>query len=238
MNLRRLTVATVFLVGLALVVFSVLQLYRGFSESAAARAEYEQLRSISIAAIEAQAPEDSSESDSAEIPLSELAAINPDFVGWITIFGTSVNYPVVRGIDNKRYLHTTFGGARNSAGAIFMDYRVTQGFDSPVSIIYGHNMRNGSMFATLLNYLNREFLEQNSEILIITVVGERLVYRIFEVRRTDAWDRVYLLDFSDAQAIARFPSAPMGAERILVLSTCSSNANRNERLLIFAALTE
>jgi sortase B len=168
--------------------------------------------------------------------LSSLAEINPDFVGWIVIPGTTVDYPVVRGRDNSRYLHTTFSGERNPAGAIFMDYRCTGGFDAPVSLIHGHNMRAGLMFSPLTNYLDREFMENYPNIIILTADGETLVYRIFRARLTDAWDSVYTVNYRDEDAAAVFFGVETH-ERLLILSTCAGGADRYARLLVYAALT-
>ncbi|MCL2409357.1 MAG: class B sortase [Oscillospiraceae bacterium] len=169
--------------------------------------------------------------------LDALAEINPDFVGWIIIAGTTVNYPVVRGRDNSRYLHTTFSGTANPAGAIFMDYRGSEGFAAPASLIHGHNMRDGSMFGSLTNFLRPEFLADHPEIFIVTAEGETLVYHIFATRRTDAWDRAYTLDFNSAEAAAAF-FGRYDTERFLILSTCLGGTDRYARLLIFAALVE
>jgi sortase B len=119
-----------------------------------------------------------------------------------------------------------FNGAPNPAGAIFMDYRCDDGFNAPVCLIYGHNMRDGSMFSPLTDYLKQNFLEAHPEIIIFTANGETLIYRIAEVRRTDAWDDVYSLDFNDIP----------DADRLLILSTCLDNADRSSRLLVFAVL--
>jgi sortase B len=167
--------------------------------------------------------------------LDSLSEINPDFVGWIIIPGTTVNYPIVRGRDNSRYLYTTFKGERNPAGAIFMDYRCTGGFDAPASLIHGHNMRGGTMFAPLMNYLNREFMENYPNIIILTANGETLVYRIFRARFTDAWDGVFTVNYADAEATAAYFGIDTD-ERLLIMSTCAGGADRDVRLLVYATL--
>jgi sortase B len=171
--------------------------------------------------------------DPLEESLRAFKEINPDFVGWLSIPGVSIDYPVVRGRDNVRYLDTTFSGSRNPAGAIFMDYRNLDGFDAPVTVLYGHNMRDGSMFAMLVNFLQRVFLEDSPEIFVVTAEGEPLLYRIFEARRTDAWDNVYSLIGGDAETAADFFDKPEGSQ-FLVLSTCMTGNDRNVRLLVIA----
>ncbi|MCL2401422.1 MAG: class B sortase [Oscillospiraceae bacterium] len=166
-----------------------------------------------------------------EASLNELADINPDFIGWIAIPGTDVDYPVVRGRDNEMYLHTTFSGTRNPAGAIFMDYRCTDGFDGAAIMIHGHNMRDGSMFSSLRRFLDRDFLNEHADIIIITADGEKLIYRIFNVQRTDAWNRIYTLNFNDPNATAEFFGT---TDQILILSTCIGSSSDHARLLIYA----
>jgi len=169
--------------------------------------------------------------------LGALYDMNPDFVGWIAIPGTAISYPVVRGEDNSQYLRATFSGAKNPAGAIFMDSGCGKGFDAPVCMVYGHNMRDKSMFGSLSEYLSREFLDGHPEIAVITSDGRNLVYRVFEARRTDVWDSAYALDSNDAEAAAGFPAAAVSG-KLLILSTCISGSDRDERLLVLAALED
>ena len=168
--------------------------------------------------------------------IAELADINPDFVGWISIEGV-IDYPVARGKDNEHYLYTTFSGQRNASGAVFMDCRNNGGFDNSVCILYGHNMRDGSMFAPLKKYLSSSFLVDNPNINIVTPKGEFLTYRILAATKTDTWDRAYEFDFSNPPAEAgAIKNAQSGPDRFLLLSTCTDSADRNDRLLIYAQL--
>jgi sortase B len=167
--------------------------------------------------------------------LRSLSEINPDFVGWIVIPGTAVDYPIVRGRDNSRYLYTTFKGQRNPAGAIFMDYRCVGGFDAPVSLIHGHNTRDGTMFSSLHSFMNQEIMDSNPTIVVLTADGEKLIYQIFKARHADAWDSVYTVNYSDANEAAAFFGIDTD-ERLLILSTCAGGADRNVRLLVYAKL--
>ena len=98
-----------------------------------------------------------------ETPLSssELAEINPDYRAWLTVFDTAIDYPVVQGEDNAYYLHRSFYGEENYAGCIFLDARNSPDFQDPFTLVYGHNMRDGSMFGSLRNLsdsADREFV--------------------------------------------------------------------------------
>jgi len=96
------------------------------------------------------------------IDWAALRAINPDVVGWIEVPGTTISYPIVQGTDNDHYLYHTFTGARNASGAIFLDHRDSPDFHSR-AMIYGHNVRNGSMFAPLLGWVGDIFLIHTPE---------------------------------------------------------------------------
>ena len=168
-------------------------------------------------------------------PLITLLNINPDFAGWIAI-GDFINYPVVQGKNNSYYLNRTFSGQDNAAGAIFMDYRLAHGFDEPVCILFGHNMKDGTIFAPLHQYRDPAFIDTHPDITIVTAEGEVLTYRIFAARTTNAWDEAYNLDYSDCSpAVKKISGAPAEANRFLILSTCTSNSNSDERLLVYAA---
>lgn len=102
------------------------------------------------------------------IDFSRLKAINPDVVGWIYIPGTSIDYPVVKGKDNEEYLHKTFQGKQNPSGAIFMDCNGKKDFSGEHNILYGHHMRNGSMFADLSKLRKETFLKEHDKIILYT----------------------------------------------------------------------
>jgi len=170
------------------------------------------------------------------LSFDELVSLNRDFIGWI-IAGHSIDYPVVRGNDNDKYINTTFTGNRNTAGAIFMDYRHTDGFDEPVSVIYGHNTRDRTMFSSLASYLDPDYMRNHPHIYITTREGKTLVYRVFAAKLTDAWDPAYTASIIDQENVSEtFFNVPENATRFLVLSTCTRGPDDDERILVFTAL--
>jgi len=218
------------------------------AEDTAARVEYLQLREsfpeISGTPVpgreeeaeEEEEPEEDNDFDLRNLSLDQLAAINNDFIGWINATHR-IDYPVVRGRDNNKYINTTFFGSRNSAGTIFMDYRHTRDFDEHVAILYGHFTRDGSMFSALINFLDPGFRRNNPNINITTRDGRNLTYRVFAATRTDAWDNAYTVGIRDsARASDTFPDAPSNAKHFLLLSTCTRSSDENERILVFAAM--
>ena len=256
---RHIIMICLVAVGTFFVTTGVLLLLTPELESAAARDEYQMLRDEIVGIItrpeatpnpvtgngeEPENREHDEENDDDEdeyvldlalLSLTELARINNDFIGWMSIRDV-LEYPVVRGRDNYRYLNTTFSGRRNSAGAIFMDYRNLYGFDEKVSVIYGHHTWDGSMFAPIARYLDPGFMERNPNIIITTRDGRTLSYRVFAARLTDAWDYAYTVALLQPEwATALFPDVPDGASSFMLLSTCTRGGYDYERILIFAA---
>jgi len=176
--------------------------------------------------------------------MPDLSDKNPDYIGWIWVESTTIDYPIVQTTNNYKYLDTTFLGEKNRSGAIFMDSRSLDGFDG-FTILYGHNMRDGSMFAGLDRFIGLDLRDNHYEIIIYTPDGVRLVYRIFDAKVTNAYDGVFqLLDLAqetDEEQLSRQIAfddyftghdIPPDAD-ILVLSTCTEG-NRNNRSVVFA----
>jgi SrtB family sortase len=239
-------------IGVFLISIGVLALLSPELESAAARSEYQTLRegldiisenvtdTSGEAVSEDVAAEEiehmiADEAVDSSLSLEQLVEINNDFIGWMSIRNV-LEYPVVLGRDNVRYLNTTFAGHRNSAGAIFMDYRNRNGFDDKVSVIYGHHTWDGSMFAPVAMYLDPEFMQRHPNIVISTLDGRILTYSVFAARLTDAWDMAYTIALLEPErAVDEFPNAPECATSFLLLSTCTRGGSDDERIIVFAA---
>ena len=258
---ERILYIALIMVGLFIISNAVQSFFIIESEESAARSEYNQIRDLysvmsvysSPDAALAQADSPDSQAPSLEFPLfrrrnrnlpeteqpdpiAALLEINSDYIGWLAIAGV-LDYPVVQGYNNDVYMNRTFTGNYNSAGTVFMDSRNWQGFDAPVCIIYGHNMRDGSMFAQLNKYGDPAFINEHPYITVVTLEGEMLVYRIFAAGLTDIWNRAYALGFADGAAAARaIWRAPADADRFLLLSTCTNTEDDDERMLVYAAL--
>ncbi len=113
-----------------------------------------------------------------------LYELNPDMVGWVSIEGTNVDYPVMQTIyDEEYYLHRNFYEDSSNEGLPFMDNRCMISKPSTNLIIYGHNMKNGTMFADLLKYQSKDFYEQHKYIRFDTVY-EEAIYEIIAVFRS------------------------------------------------------
>lgn len=167
--------------------------------------------------------------------MTELRAVNPDVVGWIHIPGTEIDYPILQGKDNDYYLHHTWQHRENIVGSIFLDYRNAAGFSDFNSILYGHHMRDGSMFHDLLLYEDEDFLQENPYIYLVDDSGKCIRYRVFAVYET-ATQLTYTVDFSNEQIREAWAAdcaarsnmdlgrQPGAEDKILTLSTCTGES--------------
>ncbi len=103
-----------------------------------------------------------------KIDFKKLKSQNQDIAGWIYIRGTTIDYPIVQGKDNEEYLHQDFNKKKSSSGTVFLDNNCKKDFTSDNNIIYGHHMKNGTMFAQLLKFGEKSFLKKHNEIMIFT----------------------------------------------------------------------
>ena len=103
-----------------------------------------------------------------EIDFASLIEINEDVVGWLYLPDTVINYPVVQGEDNSYYLKRLVDGSYNANGSLFIDYQNQMDFSDDNTLIYGHHMDSGKMFATLVKYKNQEFYDEHPIIYFLT----------------------------------------------------------------------
>lgn len=166
-----------------------------------------------------------------EVNFEELAAINPDVVGWIYVEGTNINYPVVQGENNRVYLRRLFDGRSNAAGSIFLDAANSMDFSDPHSIIYGHRMNDKSMFYTLESFRKQEFYDEYNVALLITPTY-RYKIRLFSVQIANNNENAWELGFVDVdfaqwleevsdKSIVSSEYKPGEDDRIITLSTCT-----------------
>ena len=172
-----------------------------------------------------------------------LLDINSDVVGWIYLEDSKINFPVVQGDDNAEYLYWLINGEYNSAGTPFVDYRNEADFSDRNTVIYGHNMNNGTMFADLHKYTDQEYYNSHPVIQLLTPQGNYTL-EIFAGYITgldaDAWQLSFESDeefeewLEEAQEKSAFVSSviPTVEDRVVTLSTCSSSANKTRFVLL------
>lgn len=176
-----------------------------------------------------------------QVDFEELEKINPDVVGWIYIAGTNINYPIVQGEDNDHYLTHLFDGKRNRAGAIFLDVRCDPYFFDRHSIIYGHHLKNGTMFTRLMRYKRQSFYDEHTEILLVTpdaYYSLRVFSGYVANNHSSAWeleldDEEHALWIQEIQQKSCFKTeyAPGPEDPIITLSTCTYEFDNAKFLL-------
>jgi len=137
------------------------------------------------------------------IDFKKLKEINPDIVGWISLDGTVIDYPVVKGEDNDYYLHHLYTGEYNNLGTLFLDFRNKDPFEDRLTTIYGHSMLNGSMFFILERYKRQDFYEQHKQFLFQTE-NKNYILKPFAGKIVDAKKPFLRLDFENDDDFAEY----------------------------------
>lgn len=117
-----------------------------------------------------------------------LLKINPQVCGWIAVPGTGLSFPLLQGDDNEFYLHHDIYGQNNRHGAIFVDHKADLYGGEANMIIYGHHMRDGSMFGSLKEYEDRSYWEEHPSFFLFLPEEER-EYEIIAVLKNDIYSR-------------------------------------------------
>lgn len=178
------------------------------------------------------------------VNFDELKKTNPDTVGWIYIPDTVIDYPVVQSSDNDKYLHTMFSGERNKAGTIFVDYRNTMNFTDDNTVIYGHNMKNKSMFHILSKYGSQEFYDEHKTAYFYTPDGtyELRIFAAYTVNANDPYTDISFGSSSEeiinkfierSKITSAFTLGPN--TKIASLSTCAYDYD-DARFVVHAAV--
>ena len=178
------------------------------------------------------------------IPLKE---INDDVVGWILAEESAIDYPIVLGEDNEYYLSHLFNHERNKLGSIFMDYRNNGDFSDKNTIIYGHNMKNGSMFSSLTKYKDQSYYDSYPTMVLYTPDGDFTIELFAGIVADGNYEFVSFkfandVDFQDyinaLKGNSTFESNTIvkSNDRIVTLCTCSYEFN-NARYALYGKLT-
>lgn len=180
-----------------------------------------------------------------KIDWNKLKNTNEDIVAWIKIPNTNIDYPIVQGNDNLEYISKNLYGRKSKAGCLFVDSNTISPFESNNTIIYGHNLNNGSMFSNIKKYKNKNYAKNHKEIDILLPDGRKLKYEVFAFYKINAnnYD-IYDTDVENLaeyySTIQKYNNLEMNydlSKAILTLSTCT-NGNKNNRYILQAYLTE
>ena len=233
---------------LGVFIFAAYQLYTTFYGYRAAAKEYENLNQQYVStqtAAEATPTPEVSEAPAEEpeetppvvtgqisVDFPALQAQNSQVVGWIYSQNTVISYPVLKGYDNDYYLHHTLNGTENASGSIFMDCVCETDLSGDNTILYGHHMNNGSMFASLANYKNEGYLSEHP-VLYYYTPDRNYMLQIFSCFVTGGDSDVYAFNFSAREEYAQFLETMKArsdynagvdvtsGDHIMTLSTCS-----------------
>lgn len=194
------------------------------------------------------------ESGEIKIDFELLQAQNPDIYAWITVPGTGIDYPVLQksgteDIYDNYYLDHKADLSEGLPGAIYTQPVNSRDFKDSVTVLYGHNMKNGGMFSSLHEFEDSKFFEENRQVIIYTP-DDTFIYEIFAAAdfsdvlipyeydfTEDSEIRRYLEDVESCKVNFRHETEVVNSDKILTLSTCYSGRDEN-RLLIQAVLTE
>ena len=168
-----------------------------------------------------------------KIDFAKLKQKNSDAIAWIKVKGTDIDFPVVKGTDNSYYLTHNFDKEKNKAGWIFADYRNKfDGTDKNI-IIYGHNMKNGSMFASLKDVIKEEWYNnENNKYIAVITENENCKYQVFSVYQTETEEYYLQTNISNFKEFVEkikgrskknFNVDIKETDSILTLSTCADN---------------
>ncbi len=182
------------------------------------------------------------------IDLEALREENEDIIGWIRIPDTKIDYPLLQWTDNEFYLEHTWKQAKNASGAIFMECQNQPDFSEFNTIIYGHNMNNGSMFGSLHHYRRPHYWESHPYVYIVNDAGV-LRFDVFAAQSASTKSIIYGLGIETDQRKTEFlrfaqdysffeaDLTPTVEDRILTLSTCTGAGHTN-RWVVLCVLNE
>lgn len=159
-----------------------------------------------------------------------LKKVNPDVQGWLYQKGTVINYPVVQGTDNDTYLHTRFDKQWSGGGTLFVDCRMEKDFRGFNSIIYGHHMKDGSMFRSIRGYTKEDgYYDKHKTLELATPHGNYhlVVFSAFITKATD--EDTYKMTYDEAEKQAYIDRAWERSE--LPITRDSVDVTKNDRLV-------
>lgn len=159
-----------------------------------------------------------------------LKKVNPDVQGWLYQKGTVINYPVVQGTDNDTYLHTRFDKQWSGGGTLFVDCRMEKDFKGFNSIIYGHHMKDGSMFRSIRGYTKEDgYYDKHKTLELATPHGNYhlVVFSAFITKATD--EDTYKMTYDEAEKQTYIDRAWERSE--LPITRDSVDVTRNDRLV-------
>lgn len=222
----------IYMILIFVLIYSGIKIFKWYKDKTNNNKIAEQIKSTVIV-------EDKNEDENKEeytVDFNKLKEQNNETVAWIKVNNTNVEYPVVRATNNSFYLNHSFDKSKNSAGWILADYKNKFDNTDKNIVIYGHNMRDDSMFGSLKNILNSDWYnnEENTNIALYTE-NEKYIYKVFSIYKIESEDYYIKTEFSNdnefekfiktlkKRSIKNFNIDISKEDSILTLSTCANN---------------
>ena len=181
-----------------------------------------------------------------DVDFNKLKKVNNDTKGWIQINGTNVNYPFVQTNNNDYYLNHAFDKSKNGGGWVFLDYRNNLSNNEKNTILYGHGRQNKTIFGSLKNILNSNWVNNTNNFVIkLSTEYENTLWQIFSIYRIPTTNDYIQTDFKDNTEFLEFANMLLNRsdynfnttvnknDQILTLSTCY---NDDDKIAIHAKL--
>jgi len=256
----KIILIVVLAVCVGLFVYSGLNLLKINKEYKEARDYYDQMSETYVSVAEPSPTPDQTAAENVEVDenaagkevcpitvdFNNLLATNKDVCAWLYSPDTVINYVVVQGDDNDNYLHHKLDGTYNASGTLFIDCECSPNFSGANTIIYGHNMKDGSMFASLHNYVDQDYYDKHPVMYISTPAGDYKL-EIFSCFTCDFDADTYTLSFASeadysaflnkmaSQSNVKTNVSVDSSERIVTLSTCTYEYD-NARYVVMGKL--
>lgn len=213
-------------------IYSGIKILKWYKDKTNNKKMIEQIKSMVIVEKE----DENEKKEEYTVDFNKLKEQNNETIAWIKVNNTNVEYPVVKATNNSFYLNHSFDKSKNSAGWIFADYKNKFDNTDKNIVIYGHNMRDGSMFGSMLNILDAKWYEneKNTNITLYTE-NEKCIYKVFSIYKIENEDYYIKTEFKNdnefeefvknlkKRSIKDFNVDISKDDNILTLSTCANN---------------
>lgn len=234
-----LTIALI--VAIAVFCYAAFNLYHIYTEYKKGTDEYNQIEEMAVTERDADSAEvagpNAQLKPPIEVDFDKLKSVNEDVVGWIYVDALpDISYPIVKGKDNQTYLHQTYEKNYNFAGTIFVDYENSGDFSDCNTLVYGHNMKNGSMFGHLKKFREDDKLYKQDKYFWILTPERNYRYEIITAYTTGVNSDTYTLFKGPGEEFEKYLEMIKGyseiqtddtdltiKDRIVTLSTCTGN---------------
>lgn len=234
----------ILIIAIAVFCVSGYQLYKIFGGYHQGKSEYDKVREVAVHG-------DDKDEDEFAVDFDELKKINADTVGWIRFYPepSQISYPLVQTTDNDLYLNRTFSANENTVGAIFVNCDNALDFSDRNTIIYGHRMKDHSMFHDLEKYEDESFWKENPYFYIYTPDGREIKYQIYSAGVVKDTSESYTYQFENdasfemflqiTKSISNYDTGvnPGADAEVITLSTCTKDDN-DDRFVVHGVKVE